>query len=282
MLQNAVVTLTLGRILPALAILRQPPPGARIDHGFRLTIDLKAAVSLYADSNYPVRDEIVAVHARQLSGIVSPGTWGTGAQRRAVAAQARLAGYEAGVLEPPSGGPEEPDIELSAATRRVVHTIAAAVPDLDQAFCEQALADGLDDVEYVELVGVVARIVDLDVFARGIGVSPRSLPQAEPGDPARERPDSAVVEQAWVPTIPNGSDGGTIGAALYQGHPMPYIVRALSLVPAELRAHLELEIAHYTRLDKLFDYDYQHHEGLTRPQAEVVAGRVSALNDCFY
>jgi hypothetical protein len=64
--------------------------------------------------------------------------------------------------------------------------------------------------------------------------------------------------------------------------PMPYIVRAMSLVPDELRAHLELEIAHYTRLDKLFDYQYQHHEGLTRPQTEVVAGRVSALNDCFY
>ncbi len=53
-------------------------------------------------------------------------------------------------------------------------------------------------------------------------------------------------------------------------------------VPEELRAHVELEIAHYTRLGKIFDYEYQHHEGLTRPQAEIVAGRVSALNDCFY
>ena len=63
---------------------------------------------------------------------------------------------------------------------------------------------------------------------------------------------------------------------------MPYIVRGMRLVPDELRAHLELERARYTRSDTLFDYEYQHHEGLTRPQAEVVAGRVSALNDCFY
>jgi hypothetical protein len=30
------------------------------------------------------------------------------------------------------------------------------------------------------------------------------------------------------------------------------------------------------------DFEFNHHDGLTRPQAEVVAGRVSALNDCFY
>jgi AhpD family alkylhydroperoxidase len=30
------------------------------------------------------------------------------------------------------------------------------------------------------------------------------------------------------------------------------------------------------------NFDYNHHEGLTRPQVEVVAGRVSAINDCFY
>ena len=237
---------------------------------------------MYADSQYPVSDEIVAVHARQLAGIASPGTWYTGAQRRAIAAEARRAGYEAGVLEPPGEGAESPDVELSAATRRVIRTLATAVTDLDQALCNAALADGLDDGEYVEIVGVVARIVDLDVFARGIGVVPRALPRAQPGEPTHERPDTAAIEHAWVATIPNGAAGGAAGEALYHGHPMPYIIRAMSLVPDELRAHVELEIAHYTRLDKLFDYEYQHHEGLTRPQCEVVAGRVSALNDCFY
>ena len=239
-------------------------------------------MSLYADTQYPVRDEVVAVHTRQLAGIIAPGTWGTGAQRRSVAVEARKAGYEAGLLEPPSGGPEVPDIELPEATRRVIRTIATSVHELDQQFCEGAIAQGLSDAEYVEIVGVVSRIVDLDVFARGIGAAPRPLPPAEPGSPSRERPGTAVMEYAWVPTIPNGVGGGEIGAELYHGQPMPYIVRALSLVPDELRAHVELEVAHYTRLDKLFDYEYQHHEGLTRPQAEVVAGRVSAINDCFY
>jgi hypothetical protein len=237
---------------------------------------------LFADADNPVSDAIASVHERQLNGIVSAGTWGDGAQRRAVAAEARKACYEKGLLEPPVGGAEEPDVELTSSTRGVIGTLATSVQGLNQDFFDEAIGGGLSDAEYVEIVGIVSRLVDLDVFARGIGVPPRPLPAAKPGEPSRERPASAVPELAWVPTIPNGPAGGEIGEALYHGMPMPYIVRALSLVPEELRAHVELEEAHYTRLDKIMDYAYQHHDGLTRPQAEVVAGRVSALNDCFY
>lgn len=239
-------------------------------------------MSLYADSPYAVSEDLVAVHVRQLQSIALPGTWYSGAQRRTVGVEARNAGYAAGLLETPSGGPEQGDCELPQSVLRVVRTIAASVHELDKDFFDAAIADGINEAEYVEVVGLVSRLVDLDVFARGIGVSPRPLPPAATGEPNRERPDTALIEHAWVPTVPNGPEGGEIGGALYHGQPMPYIVRALSLVPDELRAHVELEIAHYTRLDKLFDYDYQHHEGLTRPQAELVAGRVSALNDCFY
>jgi hypothetical protein len=217
-----------------------------------------------------------------LKQIVSPGTWGTGAQRRAIASEARKACYESGLLEPPARGADERDIRLPDSLREIVRAIAVSVRDLDQEFFETAVGSGRSDAQYVEIVGVVARIVDLDVFARGIGVTPRPLPAAVSGEPSRERPATAVMEKAWVPTIPNGPSGGEIGQSLYHGQPMPYIVRGMSLVPDELRAHLELEQAHYTRLDKLFDYEYEHHEGLSRPQAEVVAGRVSALNDCFY
>jgi hypothetical protein len=239
-------------------------------------------MSLYADSTYPVRNEIADVHRRQFAGIAAPGTWFTGEERQSIAAEARKAGFEAGLLEPPDEGPERPAIELPEATRQVIRTIAVSVKALTQDFCRTALEGGLSDAEYVEIVGVVSRIVDLDVFARGIGDAPRPLPQPTAGMPTRERPDTAVFEEAWLPTIPNGPNGGEIGKALYHGQPMPYIVRSMSLVPDELCAHVELEVAHYTRLDKLFDYQYQHHDGLTRPQAEVVAGRVSALNDCFY
>ena len=47
---------------------------------------------LYSDSQYPVRDDLAAVHARLLDQLAEPGSWGTGAQRLAIAAEARHAG----------------------------------------------------------------------------------------------------------------------------------------------------------------------------------------------
>ncbi len=239
-------------------------------------------MSLYSDSAYPVRDDLAATHATQLSGWGAPGTWGTGAQRLAVAAEARQAGYDAGVLEEPADGGAAVETELPEVVRRVVRAVAFSLGDVDEAFCRDALKDGLGDAEYVEIIGLVSRITNIDVFARGIGVPLRPLPAAEPGRPSRERPAEAVQELAWVPTVPNGPDGRALGEALYGGRPMPYIVRAMSLVPEELRLHLALEQAQYLPLHRILEYDYRHHEGLARVQAEVVAGRISALNGCFY
>ena len=42
-------------------------------------------MTLYADSQYPVREDLDAVHAKQLDQLADPGTWGTGAQRLAIA-----------------------------------------------------------------------------------------------------------------------------------------------------------------------------------------------------
>ena len=198
-------------------------------------------MSLYADSAYSIRPDLATAHASQLEKLSAPGTWGTGAQRLAVAAEAREAGYDAGVLEEPANGGAVAEVKLPEMARRVVRRLAVSPGDVNQAFYEEALNGGLSDAEYVEIVGVVARITNFDIFARGIGVALRPLPAAQPGEPSRNRPAAAVVELAWVPTIPNGPDGGELAAELYGGKPKPYILRGLSLVPDELRAHIELE-----------------------------------------
>jgi hypothetical protein len=239
-------------------------------------------MNFYADSAYPVRADLAEIHGSQLEKLGAPGTWGTGAQRLAVAAAARDACYEAGILEPPEDEGAAIDLELPEVVRRVAQQVAATPKDVDQAFYQAALADGLSDAEYTEIVGVVSRLSSFDVFARSIGVTLQPLPEPQPGTPSRERPAAAVIEQAWVPTVPNPPEGGETADALYGGKPKPYIMRALTLVPDEFRAHIALEQIQYTRLDRIMDYAYQHHEGLTRPQTEVVAGRVSALNECFY
>ena len=66
------------------------------------------------------------------------------------------------------------DIELPESTRRVVRTIATSVLNLNQVFFDRAMANGLSDVEYVEIVGVV-----------------RDIPPLRPGDP--------VHAEVWWP-----------------------------------------------------------------------------------
>ena len=159
-------------------------------------------MSIYSDSEYPVREDLEAIHDRQLHELGAPGTWGTGAQRLAIAADARQAGYDAGVLEKPEDDEYSSHIELSEVVRRVVRRLAVSPKDVDQAFYDDALGDGLSDAEYAEIVGIVSRITNFDVFVRGIGVALRPLPSAQPGEPTRERPEAAIQELAWVPTIP--------------------------------------------------------------------------------
>lgn len=239
-------------------------------------------MSFYDDSIYPVRDDLAAVHASQLKGWGAPGTWGSGAQRLAIAAEARKACIDEGLLEVADGFDSSEDLEIPGFVRDIVARLAVSPKDVDQNFYHTALEKGISDAEYVEIVGLVARITNIDIFARGIGVPLRPLPAAEPGRPSQGRPGVAVMELAWVPTIANPPDGGALAHSLYDGHPMPYIVRALSLVPAELRMHVALEQVQYLPLKHILQYDYQHHEGLSRAQAEIVAGRVSALNECFF
>ena len=239
-------------------------------------------MGLYDDSSYPVRPDLDAVHENQIGRMGAPGSWGYGTQRLAVAIEARNAGYAAGVLEAAEDCEETAEVDLPKVARRVIGALAVAPKDISEDFYNQALDDGLSDAEYVEIVGVVARITDFDVFARGIGVPLRPLPPPEPGLPSRQRPAEAVPEQAWPPTVPSGPKGGETGKSLYGGKPKSYIVRGLSLVPDELRAHLELEEVQYLPLARIGEWDYQHHEGQTRAQVEVVAARISAINECFF
>jgi len=238
-------------------------------------------MSFYDDSKYPVTEDISAIHAHQFGQLGSPGTWGTAALRVAIVNEARQAGYQAGVLEKPENPGAISDVKLSEVARRVVHRLAISPKDMDKAFYDQAIGEGLTDVEYVEILGLIARFTCFDVFARGIGVPLRPLPTPQSGAPSRARPETAFVEKAWVATIPNPPEGGELAKELF-GPWQPYIMRGLSLVPEEFKAHFELEEVQYMPSAHFLEFDYRHHEGLTRPQAEIVAGRISALNECFY
>ena len=71
-------------------------------------------------------------------------------------------------------------------------------------------------------------------------------------------------------------------ADVYGGAPfVPNIVRALSLVPDEVAHDAQRPPeAHYLPVDQIGDPTVRR--ALDRMQMELVAARVSALNQCFY
>ena len=239
-------------------------------------------MSFYNDSEYPVTNDIEKVHETQINSMGESGTWGTGTQRLAIAKTARVACYEAGVLEKPSTENLSDEILLPDIVSDIVKRIAITPKDLNKKFYDKAINDGISEGEYVEIVGIVSRLTSMDVFARAIGVPLRSLPNAQKKAPTRIRPIEAIKELAWASTIPNGIEGGKLGKKLYGNMPKPYIVRALSMVPDELKMHMELEKVQYSKMDKVLDFSYTHHKGLNRSQIELVAGRISAINECFF
>jgi hypothetical protein len=237
----------------------------------------------------PVRDDIVAAHTRFWERLAAPGTWWTGEERVAIASETRaardcaLCAERRQAVSPYAVDGEhqraQPASEvLPAAAVDAVHRITTDASRLTASWLAKLQADGLDDTRYIELVGIVVAIISTDAFCRGLGVPPHPLPAPLAGEPSRKRPASAVMEQAWVPMIPVKGLGGD-ESDLWRP-PTGNVIRAMSLVPDAVRDLKSLSAAHYLPVEDVVNP--AAHTALSRPQIELVAGRVSALNECFY
>lgn len=246
----------------------------------------------YESSGYPIRSDVAALHREVLATLARPGTWWTGAERLAIAAAARaardceLCRNRKAALSPTAvqGVHDGPD-ELPPEVLDVVHRIVTDPGRLSKSWYQGVLDGGaLDDTRFVELVSVTVMLTALDVFARALGVPPAPLPEAGDGLPSRERPATARVQGAWVPQIPAGEEGGEEWRALYGDREfVPQIGRALSLVPAEVEMMKAVAEPHYMALDHVVDPTYETPDRtLDRLQMELIASRVSNLNECFY
>ena len=241
-------------------------------------------MSLYADTGLPVPEEVEALHADELLSFARPGTWGTAAQRTAIAAEIRKTRVDAGVQE--SVGDEALcDIDdVPEAARRVARAAALGGIEIDRKFCEQAQADGLSDGAYVEVIGLAARLAHLDVFARGIGVPSRQLDEpVEDSMPSMQRPSIARNEGFFTDSVPSAPDGGELAKEIYgNAVPAANILRSLSLVPDEARRLNRVVNVEYFTDETMMNFAYSSLANIDRPQLELVAAKVSALNQCFY
>jgi len=241
----------------------------------------------YADAAWPVRRDLRETHARAFERLVRAGTWWSGAERRAIAHEARrapacsLCARRKGELSPLAlDGEHDGEAILPGPVVEVVHQVVNDPGRLSRVWFEKVMAGGLSAEHYVETLGVIVTIVSIDAFCRGIGVPPRPLPEAEPGEPSRRRPAGARAGEAWVPWV---TERGARGpeADLYETARTGNVLKALSLVPDEVRQLKDLSEVHYLGAAEMMDLDASG-RAIDRRQMELVAGRVSALRECFY
>lgn len=243
-------------------------------------------VVTYADSRVPVRADIVESHQRTWDRLAGAGTWWGGKERVAIAAETRnaadcaLCRERRGALSPYAvTGVHESLGALPDVIVDVVHRVTTDPGRLTERLVREFVAAGLTDAHYVETVAIVGYSVNYDTFCTALSVPARPLPQPRTGMPSRVRPAAAQDDGAWVPLIPAGEAAGE-HAGLYHSNAPPNIQRALSLVPDEARHWASIISAEYVPPEDLLTPVSRR--SITRPQMELLAARVSALNDCFY
>ena len=189
-----------------------------------------------------------------LAAIAGPGSFFTGVERLAMAAEARAA---RGLAE---AGADLPPIVADTVARVAADAIATR-PWHIEAWCD----DGRDVLAYVELVSVVSQICGIDSYRVGLGADLDPLPAPVAGEPVPMIGEGAAKVNAWVPTV---------GIALAP--------TALSALPRENAAKAALGAAWYITDKVIHQYDVEPGRELTRPQMELVAARTSWLNECFF
>jgi len=187
-------------------------------------------------------------------GIAEPGATWSGADRTAIALRAREVRL----------GSQPGPIDLAPAAIDATDRLAGAPATTSRAWVDEVVAQ-LGEQSYIEIVGIVARVVAVDTFTRLLGVPPQPFlgpsrgPSEPESPPAKSRKGKAWVNMAGFPVPPN----------------------VLSLVPSEQRATNLTETTLYMTGPQMADQDITI-DGLHRTQIELVATTVSHGNECFY
>ncbi len=242
----------------------------------------------YQSAPYPIREDLPEAYRTYWKQLSAPGTWWTGAERVAIAQETRNALACAYCEErkqalSPYGYPGEHDSSRALPERAIdaVHRVVTDQTRLTQSFVDDNAANGLSKGAYVELVGIVVAVLSIDEFNRALGMPVEALPEAQSGEPSGYEPAMLSDDIGFVPTVPGD---GAVGkeADLWPASFAANVVRALTLVPNALREWRGVAAAQYIALENMGSYAKDEARAIDRTQMELVAGRVSAVNECFY
>lgn len=201
----------------------------------------------------PVRPSMLKGMQREWDRLASAGTWWSGADRVALAAEARAA----------ADGLPSPSSNLASGVAAMARRIMTNAHEIDRASIDALVDEGVSLEAYTEMVGVVARLSAVDTAVVGMGSDRAPLPTPLDGEPTRAVERRAKRRSAHVAMV--GAAGATT---------------ALSSVAAEDAAQADLHGALYLRYSEMGDFDIV--KDIPRWQMELAAATTSWINHCVY
>ena len=204
----------------------------------------------YTGAPYAVRADFAESHDRYWKRLAGPGAWWTGAERVAIAAETRaaracsLCAQRKAALSPLAvAGEHDRMTALPVNTVDVVHRISTDAARLTGSWYREVVGDDFTEGHYVELVGTVVSVISIDNFCTALGLPEPRLPAPVPGEPSQYRPPRLERAGGWVPMIP-ADNADTPEVDLWPAGRTGNVIRAMSLVPDEVRTLKDLSAAH--------------------------------------
>ncbi len=224
----------------------------------------------------PLRENLREAHARAWQAIAEPGEFWTAAERCALVTEARaaadceLCAARKDALSPTAvSGSHDATGALPDVLVELVHRLRTDPGRFTRRVLDEVLAADISEAQYVEAVSVVATSVIVDTLHFGLDLPLPELPDPAPGEPGGKLNPHAVDGGAWVPISAAAQDVSDTGLPT-----VPNIARAMGLVPSAAQLFFTAFRPHYALKDIPLS--------ISQAQAEFVASRVSALNQCFY
>ncbi len=237
-----------------------------------------------AGEELPIRDSLAREMEVAWDRLTGPGTWWTGAERLAIAAEARhakdcrLCQRRKEALSPYTVDGEHDALgQLAPAAVEAIHRLVTDAGRITEKWLRSL---DLEETKYVEIIGVISVLTGLDILHDALGLPLTQLPAAMPGEPVRHKPQGAKRNLAWVETLaPEDVEAGDPDP--YPLHGDKNIHRGISLVPQEVINFFDLDVELYMKDDEIRDFDTEY-RAISHAQIELIAGRTSALAGCFY
>ena len=241
--------------------------------------------TLYSRSN--IRSDLAKAHAFVWRRLGAPGSRLTGRQKVDVVAETRSASncvFCAERKKSPSPkwivGNHANATDLPENWVDAIHMISTDAGRMTRSTVDKLVHEGFDEPTYVEILGTSLFALSIDAFHYALGLPLLPLPEEISGAPTGDVADDVDDLGAWVPVLSKRSP--LVKELWPNALRLSNVARGLSLVPAQVRDQVTLIEAQYLPLSELTSLGKLENRAISRAQMELIAGRVSSINNCFY